>query len=179
MLREMGSNDSNQCVRQETSAYGVSGVKMVLVTRLTISTLLNGYVLCALIFSLTTCLFGSCQGRARDQRTLQERIEALNDESLGTMSLGKGQAHPTDNTEFIIWHQNEAVPLLVEALKDEKKPVKVGYAAYILRRIDSDKGKEAAAETFNKLSPKGSGMSVEERFAFGELKEYLDQVNKK
>jgi hypothetical protein len=60
---------------------------------------------------------------------------------------------------------------------DENKLIKVGYAAYILRKINSDKGKESAAETLDKLSAKGSEMSVAERFAWGELKDYLDQVD--
>ena len=151
---------------------------MVLVTSRASSVALGGYLLCALILSLSACLFASCQRRATDEKTMQERIEALNNESLGTMSLGKGQAHPTDNTEFIVAHQNEAVPLLVEALKDEKKPIKIGYAAYILRRIASDAGKQMAAETFAKISAKESTITVEEQFALGELRLYLDSVDR-
>ena len=149
---------------------------MVLVRSLN---MVDRYRLCAFILILITCLLVSCQERRTTQRSMQERIEALNDEGVGTINLGTGQAHPTDNTEFIVSHHEEAVPLLVEALKDEKKPIKVGYAAYILRRIRSDAGKQMAAETTAKISAKGSSITVEERFALRELRDYLDALDGK
>ena len=139
----------------------------------------NSFKSCALIAVLITCVLVSCPARQTAQRTMQKRIEALNDEGVGTINLGTGQAHPTDNTEFIISHEQEAIPLLVDALRDEKKPVKVGYAAYILRRISSDAGKQMATETSGKLSTKGSATTVEERFALRELRDYLDALDAK
>jgi hypothetical protein len=70
-----------------------------------------------------------------ETNAVKERVDALRGESLGTSSLGKTSAHPTENTEFIISHKEAALPLLVDALNDEKEPIKIGYAAYILRRL--------------------------------------------
>lgn len=110
---------------------------------------------------------------------MKEHIDALSGESLGTVSLGRGNAHPTDNTEFIISYKEAALPLLVDALNDEKQPIKIGYAAYILRRLQSDEGIATATNVSKKLSAKGSDMSVEERFALGELMDYQEQVKSK
>jgi hypothetical protein len=136
----------------------------------------------AILLWATISVLSSCQRAPTNDTTqisLKERVEALNNETVGAIDLGRGYAYPTKNSEFIISHKDEAVPILVEALKDERKPIKVGHVAYILRRIDSDKGREAAAETSNKLSAKGSLMSFEERFALGELRDYLDHVKER
>ena len=111
-----------------------------------------------------------------ETNAVKERIDALRGESLGTSSLGKTSAHPTENTEFIIAHKEAAIPLLVDALNDEKEPMKIGYAAYILRRLQAGKGIDAATNAYEKLSAKGPAMSVEERFAVGELMDYLKEV---
>jgi hypothetical protein len=111
-----------------------------------------------------------------ETNAVKERIDALRGESLGTSSLGKTSAHPTENTEFIIAHKEAAIPLLVDALNDEKEPMKIGYAAYILRRLQADEGIDTATNAYEKLSAKGPAMSVEERFAVGELMDYLKEV---
>lgn len=114
-----------------------------------------------------------------ETKIVKERIDALSGESLGTISSGRGYAHPTDNTEFIISHKEAAIPLLVDALNDEKEPMKIGYAAYILRRLQADEGIDTATNAYKKLSAKGPDMSVEERFAVGELMDYLKEVKSK
>lgn len=111
------------------------------------------------------------------QNTLKERVNALQDEPLGPIDMGNANAVPTDNTEYIIERKEQAVPLLIEALKANGKPVLVGYAAYCLRRIGSNKGKEIAGGLYNKLASRGDAIRIEERFARNELKEYLDMLN--
>ena len=106
---------------------------------------------------------------------LREHVAALEHEPLGPIDLGNAIAVPTDNTEYIIARKEQAVPLLVEALKEEKKPVLVGYAAYCLRRIGSEQGKNQATQLYRKLSDKGEKVTLEERFARSELKSYLEQ----
>ena len=111
------------------------------------------------------------------QNTLKERVKALQHEPLGPVDLGNAIAAPTENTEYIIERKEQAVPLLIDALKENGKPVLVGYAAYCLRRIGSDKGKDTAASLYKKLSSRGEEISLEERFARSELKKYLDFLN--
>lgn len=76
-------------------------------------------LLCAMISVLSSCQ--RAQENRNTQFSLRERVEALNNESLGAMDSGRAYAHATNNTEFVISHKDEAVPILVEALKDEKK----------------------------------------------------------
>ncbi|HUS10587.1 MAG TPA: hypothetical protein VMZ30_08990 [Pyrinomonadaceae bacterium] len=114
-----------------------------------------------------------------ETNAVKKRIDALSGESLGTSSLGKGNAHPTENTEYIISHKEVAIPLLLDALKDEKEPMKIGYAAYILRRLASDEGIGTATNVYKRLSARGPDISLEERFAMGELMEYLQRVSSK
>lgn len=59
---------------------------------------------------------------------------------------------------------------------DNQAQVLIGYAAYCLRRIGSSKGKEQANTLYQKLAEKGERVSLEERFAKNELKEYLDRL---
>lgn len=136
---------------------------------------------CILLFLLVP-LAGLCASCTRHpvpketvtQKALKERIAALNHESMGTSSLGIGHAYPTENTEFIIAHKDEAIPLLVDALKDENELIKVGYVAYILRRLNLAEGKSVAAKLQKKLAAKGPNATVEERFAWRELTDYLE-----
>lgn len=111
------------------------------------------------------------------QNTLKERVNALQYEPLGPIDMGNASAVPTDNTEYIIERKEQAVPLLIEALKENGKPVLVGYVAYCLRRIGSNKGKDIAAGLYNKLASRGEAIRLEERFARSELKKYLDFLN--
>ena len=108
---------------------------------------------------------------------MKSRIAALENESLGPIDSGNAIAHPTENTEYIIAHRDEAVPLLVEALREEHKPVLIAYAAYCLRRIGSNRGKDPAASLYKALAQRGDQVSLKERFARNELKEYLDQAH--
>jgi hypothetical protein len=86
---------------------------------------------------------------------------------------------PTDNTEYIISRKEEAIPLLVDALKQKDKPVLVGYAAYCLRRLASDQGSQPAASAKSELSRRGQDLTYEQRFALGELTEYLESLDTK
>jgi hypothetical protein len=141
----------------------------------------------AVIWPLFICctmqmgFFRSCQRAHSDTDTqksnmLRERVKSLQNEPLGPIDLGNAVAAPTANTEYIINQKQEAVPFLVQALNEEKKPVLVGYAAYCLRRIGSNQGREAATRAYDKLAGKGENLSIEERFARSELKNYLEQV---
>jgi hypothetical protein len=139
---------------------------------------------------LSPPMFTSCRQRYsndgfKKQEALKERINGLGEESVGTISLGRGAAAPSENTEYIISQKDAAVPLLVavlkdnDALKNEKELIKVAYAAYCLRRINSDEGKEAATKLAAKLQAKSEGRSFEENFALGEMLKYWGQVDSK
>lgn len=141
----------------------------------------------AVIWPLLICctiqmsFFRSCQGAhsdtdAQNSNMLRERVKSLENEPLGPIDLGNAVAAPTANTEYIVNQKQEAVPFLVQALNEEKKPVLVGYAAYCLRRIGSKQGREVATRVYEKLAGKGEDLSIEERFARSELKNYLEQV---
>lgn len=45
-------------------------------------------------------------------------VNALQYEPLGPIDMGNAIAVPTDNTEYIIERKEQAVPLLIEALKE-------------------------------------------------------------
>jgi hypothetical protein len=109
---------------------------------------------------------------------MKERVFALEHEYLGPVDLGNASAVPTENTEYIIAHKDAATPFLVEALGQVDKPVLIGYAAYCLRRIGSNRGKDAATVTYKKFMAKGEKVTIEERFARNELKAYLDYLEK-
>ena len=79
--------------------------------------------------------------------------------------------------KYIIEQKDRAVPLLIEALKNNEKPVQVACAAYCLRRIGSDKGKEVAPVAYERLAKRGEELRIEEQFARSELKDYLDSLN--
>ena len=132
---------------------------------------------------LMLCFVMSChdnkptENRSGQDDVLKEKINSLQYEPLGTINLGNACAVRTENTEYIIEQKDRAVPLLIEALKNNEKPVQVAYAAYCLRRIGSDKGKEVAAVAYERLAKRGEELRIEERFARSELKDYLDSLN--
>lgn len=132
--------------------------------------------LCCL-FQIGACRTSPPSPQAQKNNILKERIEALQNEPLGPIDLGNAIAYPTENTEYIIAHKDEAVPLLVDALHEDKKPILIGFAAYCLRRIGSNEGKDAASTMYKALAQKGDQVSLEERFARNELKEYLHVIH--
>ncbi len=139
--------------------------------------------LMGLVLLCCTIVFMSCHksrssSSVQREATLRERIYQLEKETLGPGDLGSAIAVPTDNTEFIIEQKEAAVPALIEALKEETKPVLLGYAAYCMRRIGSDRGRDVARQQYQKLLAKGSDLTVEESFARNELKNYLEQLNR-
>ncbi len=155
-------------------------VRLTISQRLTGNKFISCIFLCLIIQPALSISCGQHNSTKMDEtNAVKERIDALSGESLGTSSLGKANAHPTANTEFIISHKEAAIPLLIDALNDEKEPMKIGYAAYILRRLQSDEGIGTATNVYKKLSAKGSDISLEERFAMGELMGYLEQVESK
>ena len=121
----------------------------------------------------------SPQANLQRQAELKRRVAALANEPLGPSSLGFARAMPTENTEYIVEQKGEAVPLLVEALKEQRKPVLIGYAASCLRLIGSAQGKEVASRTLYVIRNKGERMSIEDRFAVEELTRYLEHLSVK
>lgn len=113
------------------------------------------------------------------QNKLRRSINALQNDPLGPSSLGGAEAIPTENTKYIIAQKEDAVPMLVEALKESEKPVLVGYAAYCLRQIKSEKGHDIAVKQKSNLSQNPENLTPEERFAFVELTRYLDWLKNK
>ncbi len=113
----------------------------------------------------------------QNQASLKARIEALQNQPLGPSSLGVASAFESPNVTEIIAEGENAVPFLVEALKQEKKPILVGYAAYCLRKIKTDKGKEPAVHLYRKLHQKRQRLTGEEPFAFNELTLYLIAIS--
>jgi hypothetical protein len=132
--------------------------------------------LCCLV-QIGGCRTSPPSAGVQKDNALKERIDALQNEPLGPIDSGNAIAYPTENTEYIIAHKDEAVPLLVEALREDKKPVLIGFAAYCLRRIGSNQGKDRAATLYKPLADRGDQLSLKERFARSELKKYLDQTH--
>ncbi len=117
----------------------------------------------------------------QNEASLKAKVEALENQPPGPGHLGVTSALELPNVTEIIAEGESSVPFLVEALKQDKKPVLVGYAAYCLRKIKTDKGKEPAVRlyrTFYKKFDKGRGrMTGDEIFAFNELTLYLIEIS--
>jgi hypothetical protein len=109
--------------------------------------------------------------------SLKAKVEALENQQLGPSSLGSATPFETPNVTEIITAGEEAVPALVEAVKQENKPVLVAYAAYCLRRIKTDKGKDAALDSYRKYYKKRTRLRGEEPFAFNQLALYLNEIS--
>jgi len=112
-----------------------------------------------------------------NQASLKAKVEALENQPLGPSSLGTASAFESPNVTEIIAEGENAVPFLIEALKQEKKPVLVGYAAYCLRRIKTDKGKEPAVHLYKKFYERRAHLTGEEPFAFNQLTLYLIEIS--
>ena len=111
------------------------------------------------------------------ENSLKAKVKALENEPLGAGSLGVSSPRESDNIREIIVAGEKAVPFLVEALNEEKKPVLVGYAAFCLRKIKSDKGKEPAVRLYKTFYKKRSRLRDDEPFAFNELTSYLQDIS--
>ena len=100
---------------------------MVSITSSSFMQLMGLILLCCLIEpSFLSCPKSTSSSSMQKQAMLRERIYQLEKERLGPGDLGNAIAVPTDNTEFIIQQKENAVPILVEALNEETKPVLVG-----------------------------------------------------
>jgi hypothetical protein len=113
----------------------------------------------------------------RNQVSLKAKVEALENQPLGPSSLGAATAFESPNVIEIIAEGENAVPFLIDALKQEKKPVLVGYAAYCLRQIKTDKGKDPAVHLYQKYYKKRERLTDEEPFAFNQLTHYLIEIS--
>jgi hypothetical protein len=113
----------------------------------------------------------------QNQASLKAKVDALENQPLGPSSLGTATPFESPNVTEIIAEGENAVPFLIEALKQEKKPVLVGYAAYCLRKIKTDKGKEPATDLYRKFYKKRARLIGDERFAFNQLTHYLIELS--
>jgi len=113
----------------------------------------------------------------QEQVSLKAKVEALENQPLGPSSLGSAIPFESANVTEIIAEGEKAVPFLLEALKQENKPVLVGYAAYCLRRIKTDKGKEPAIRLYKKFYKSRSRLTGEEPFALDQLTLYLIDIS--
>jgi HEAT repeat protein len=111
-----------------------------------------------------------------EQQTLKKHVDALENGPVGTVNLGVAQAAPTEDTEYLISQGEAAVPLLIEALKRDDNPNTIRYAAYCLRRMRSDRGREVAANIYAKLAAKEVN-NMEEVDALRELSIYLKDLD--
>jgi len=111
------------------------------------------------------------------ENSLKAKVKALENEPLGAGSLGYPSARESENVSEIIAAGEKAVPFLVEALNEEKKRILVGYAAFCLRKIKSDKGKEPAVRLYKTFYKKRSRLTDDEPFAFNELTSYLKDIS--
>jgi hypothetical protein len=143
--------------------------------------------MCALRLRLLAALslaaiFATCCGRVSNtsatSHTIEARVNALENETTAWMDLGTPYAVRTTNTLFIVEQKEAAVPFLVQALKEKSKPVKVAYAAFCLRELNSPSGNVVARKAYSKLLANKDHLSADERFAMRELGNYLAQTNK-
>ena len=109
---------------------------------------------------------------------LKTSIDALQFQTIGGSDLGIPFAASTKNTRYIVSKGQKAVPFLVVALKENEKPMLVGYAAYCLRIIGSSTGKkEEAINSIGMLKVKNRvGLNMQEQFALHELVQYVNSV---
>ena len=113
----------------------------------------------------------------RNQASLKSKVEALESQPLGPSSLGAATPFESPNVTEIIAEGEKAVPFLIEAVQQENKPVLIGYAAYCLRRIKTDKGKEPALSLYKKFYKRRGRLTGEQPFAFNQLTLYLIEIS--
>lgn len=113
----------------------------------------------------------------RNQASLKAKVEALQNQMLGPGHLGINEAFESPNVTEIIAEGENAVPFLIEGLKQEKKPVLVGYAAYCLRKIKTDKAREPAVQLYKRFYKKRGRLTGDESFALHELTLYLIEIS--
>ena len=114
---------------------------------------------------------------SQDEISLKAKVEGLEKQPVGPSSLGSSTPFESPNVTEIIAEGDKAVPFLVEALNQENKPVLVGYAAYCLRRIKTDKGKDSAIRVYKRFYKRRSRLTYEEPFAFDQLTLYLIEIS--
>jgi hypothetical protein len=115
----------------------------------------------------------------RTESELRARIEAFQSDVHEFISLGAPLTLGTANTEYVILHRKQAVPLLLEAVQDPKHFKKVGFAFYCLRKMRERSGFELACGVVNKLEAKAASgpLSGDEFFARNEARLYLRAVS--
>ena len=113
----------------------------------------------------------------QDEASLKAKVEALENQPLGPSSLGSATPLELPNVSHIIAEGDKAVPFLVEALDQENKPVLVGYAAYCLKQIRTDKGKDPAIRLYKQFYKRRLRLTGEEPFAFNQLILYLNEIS--
>ncbi len=113
----------------------------------------------------------------QNEASLKAKVEALENQPLSPSHLGIIEAFESPNVNEIIAEGESSVPFLVEALKQDKKPVLVGYAAYCLQKIKTDKGKEPAVQSYKRFYKKRGRLTGDEIFALHELTRYLIEIS--
>src|SRR5260221_8439923 len=102
--------------------------------------------ICALV--IAGLIVSGCAD-TRNKRDQTDRIRAqvadLQNEQLLLMDVGTYYAVATKKTKAITASGEVAIPVLVEALENEKaNSVLLGYVAYCLRQMHSNSGERAA-----------------------------------
>jgi len=106
-----------------------------------------------------------------DNVELRKCVDALSEESFGTMDLGTPAPFQNENVTYIISQRKKAIPLLVNALKDGDC-VKVGYAAYCLMLMKASEGSTIARQKLAELHT-SDDISYKRYFAMNCLEDYL------
>jgi hypothetical protein len=131
-------------------------------------------------WSISFMIIGFClilTGCQTPAERLKTSIDALQFQTIGGSDLGIPFAASTKNTRYIVSKGQKAVPLLVVVLKENEKPMLVGYAAYCLRIIGSSAGKEEAINSIGMLKVKNKvGLNMQEQFALHELVQYVNSI---
>jgi hypothetical protein len=121
-----------------------------------------------LILLTTSCKQFTVQDEA------SRRIEAFKNDRFEWVMLGTPRTLGTTNTEYVLAHPNESRLKLIQALKDRKHPMKVGLAAYCLRKMKDRGGLQEASKAIECFSKRKGRLSANESFAQNELYLYVE-----
>ena len=120
---------------------------------------------------------GCCARSASTESDIQEHIDNLRRTVPPVYESGRFIPLPTPDTESLVSYGEEAVPFLVKAITPEE-PLRAGYAAWCLERLDSPVGSDQARRCLHQLEQEpcirdDTADALHIEFAIGALRSYL------
>lgn len=118
---------------------------------------------------------GCSQPSAPIEHEVARRIEAFEKDQYDFVSFGVPHTVGNENTDFILAHRKEAIPVLHKALRNRDRPKAIGFAAFCLRSMRDRTGKGIAAKALADIEASKTEPNLDRVFARNELLLYIKQ----